>query len=43
MTNQAKPCGCIYIYTDIILIENRFASITKLSNAICHGIKEYVK
>ena len=33
----------IYIYTDILLIENRFASITELSNAICHGIKEYLK
>ena len=43
MTNQAKPCGCIYTHTDILLIENRFVSITELSNVICHEIKEYVK
>ena len=41
MTNSAKSCGCTH--TDILLIENRFASITELSNAICHEIKEYVK
>ena len=43
MTNQAKPCGCTH--TDITLTEkiNKFASITNLSNAICHEIKEYVK
>ena len=47
MTNSAKPCGCTHTHThthtDILLIENKFTSITKLSNAICHEIKEYVK
>ena len=43
MTNSAKPSGCTHTHTDISLIENRFASITKLSSAICHEIKEYVK
>ena len=42
MTNQAKPCGCTH--TDIVLLENnKLANITKKSNVICHGIKEYVK
>ena len=38
MTNRAKPCGCTHTHThtDILLIENRFASITELSNVICH-------
>ena len=45
MTNSAKSCGCTHTHThtDIILIENKIACITKLSNAICHEIKEYVK
>ena len=43
MTNSAKPCGCTHTRTDILLIENKFASITKLSSAICHKKKEYVK
>ena len=47
MTNQAKPCGCTHTHThtDITLTEkiNKFVSITELSNAICHEIKEYVK
>ena len=43
MTNSAKPCGCAHTHTDIILIENRFASTTRLSSVICHEIKEYVK
>ena len=45
MTNRAKPCGCTHTHThtDILLIENKFTSITELSNAICHEIREYVK
>ena len=41
MANRAKPCGCTH--TDILLIENRFVSITKLGNVICRKIKEYVE
>ena len=41
MTNREKPCDCTH--TDILLIENRFVSITELSNVICRKIKEYVK